>query len=108
MQMKELKSKSNRASKTVLRPEQAAHIYSLKPVFDALEKIGMMSDAESQSKGRSVPLATMFNVSAKTIRDIWNRKTWTFATRHLWKQEKTIQRLGRESPQAHSQVINVM
>ena len=25
---------------------------------------------------------------AKTIRDIWNRKTWTFATRHLWVHEE--------------------
>jgi hypothetical protein len=31
-----------------------------------------------------------YKVSAKTIRDIWNRKTWTFATYRLWKGDEMI------------------
>jgi hypothetical protein len=29
----------------------------------------------------------MFDVSPKTIRDIWSRRTWKRATCHLWEEE---------------------
>jgi len=29
-------------------------------------------------------LSKQYGVSLKTIRDIWNHKSWAFATRHLW------------------------
>jgi hypothetical protein len=29
----------------------------------------------------------MFDVSPKTIRDVWNRRTWQRATCHLWEEE---------------------
>ena len=46
-----------------------------------------LQTAESRIKGQSVPVAGMFGVSPKTVRDIWNRRTWAYATHHLWTQE---------------------
>ena len=34
--------------------------------------------------GISARLAKRYGVSPKAIRDIWNRRTWTHETRHLW------------------------
>ena len=39
---------------------------------------------ESRTRGQSVQIAERFGVSAKTIRDIWSRRTWAYATAHLW------------------------
>ena len=46
-----------------------------------------LQTAESRIKGQSVPVAEIFGVSPKTVRDIWNRRTWAYATHHLWAQE---------------------
>jgi hypothetical protein len=35
-------------------------------------------------KGQSVPVSAMYGVTSRTIRDIWNRQSWAYATRHLW------------------------
>jgi hypothetical protein len=96
-----LKGNSCCRRKMVLKPEQAADIYALKPVFDVLKR-GASFNIACKVKGRSVPIGKMFNVSAKTIRDIWSRRTWTFATCHLWKGErKQIQ--GRARRQVATQ-----
>lgn len=39
-------------------------------------------------RGKSGPLASKYGVSPRTIRDIWNRKTWGYATEHLWSLEQ--------------------
>jgi hypothetical protein len=36
----------------------------------------------------AITLSKRFNVSPKTIRDIWNRATWVKATRHAWTVEE--------------------
>jgi hypothetical protein len=33
-------------------------------------------------------VAKKYKVSPKTIRDIWNRRTWTVETRHLWNSDE--------------------
>ena len=38
-------------------------------------------------KGQSAKLAKIYCVTAKTIRDIWNKRSWTNATCHLWGRE---------------------
>jgi len=38
--------------------------------------------------GKSSMVAEMYGVSPKTIRDIWNRKTWTQVTRPAWTAEE--------------------
>jgi hypothetical protein len=43
----------------------------------------------------------MFNVSPKTIRDIWNRRTWATETRHLWKDGET-QGIRKKYPKVKS------
>ncbi len=83
----------SRRRRMVLKPEQAVEIYALKPVFDGLAR-GSSSETESKAKGRSVPIGKKFNVSAKTIRAIWNRRTWRFVTRPLWKREGQHCRYG--------------
>ena len=40
-------------------------------------------------KGQSVPVAQRFGVSPKTVRDIWNRRTWAHTTVHLWQEEES-------------------
>uniref|UniRef100_A0A7S0M491 Uncharacterized protein n=1 Tax=Cryptomonas curvata TaxID=233186 RepID=A0A7S0M491_9CRYP len=39
---------------------------------------------ELAMKGQSAPLAKRYGVSPKTIRDIWNRRTWAYVTIQLW------------------------
>ena len=41
-------------------------------------------DERYRTKGRSSHVAKRFGVSAKTIRDIWNKRTWTNVTADLW------------------------
>jgi hypothetical protein len=38
----------------------------------------------SKIEDQSAHIGEQYDVSAKTIRDIWNHRTWTFAIRHLW------------------------
>lgn len=51
----------------------------------------------------SLDVADAFRISPKTVRDIWNRRTWVKQTRHLWQptdlkprmvQEMTLTRKG--------------
>jgi hypothetical protein len=35
-------------------------------------------------KGWSAEVGRWFDVNAKTVRDVWNRRTWAHATRPLW------------------------
>jgi hypothetical protein len=34
--------------------------------------------------GKTSAVAKKYNVSPKAVRDIWNRRTWTMETQHLW------------------------
>mmetsp|Transcript_7369 Transcript_7369/g.22515 ORF Transcript_7369/g.22515 Transcript_7369/m.22515 type:complete len:234 (+) Transcript_7369:82-783(+) len=55
-------------TRRILTAEQAVEIFKLKE---------FISDG---TKGASVPIARQYGVSPKTIRDIWNRRTWMDAT----------------------------
>ena len=61
----------------VLTACQAVEIYNQKP------KSAEQCDLPRFS-GLSVVIAEKYGVSPKTIRDIWNRRTWVFATKHLY------------------------
>ena len=41
-------------------------------------------------RGQSGPISRLFGVSSRTVRDIWNRQTWAYATKNLWTQEPEI------------------
>ena len=72
---------NSKKSKIVLTPQLAVEIYLHKLALEGLDSSKML-------KGRSVPVSKRYNVSAKTIRDIWNRKTWAFATEIVWKDKR--------------------
>ena len=67
---------SFRKRRIILTQWQAAEIYEMKP-----ESGPAVSHRRSASQSRLV--AERYGVSSKTVRDIWNKKTWIFATIHL-------------------------
>jgi hypothetical protein len=60
----------------ILTEKKAGEIYSLKPSPSFPE-----STKRGESQSRLV--AEKYGVSPKTVRDIWNRKTWIAATLHM-------------------------
>mmetsp|Transcript_34889 Transcript_34889/g.54535 ORF Transcript_34889/g.54535 Transcript_34889/m.54535 type:complete len:185 (+) Transcript_34889:79-633(+) len=58
---------------------QASVIFAMRP---PRKDDTMEFDASAGPKPTEV--GRMFGVSSKVVRDIWNRKTWARATRHLW------------------------
>ncbi len=74
--------------RVVLTPKLAKEIYKRKLVLLTQTGSEFNFNGLLALKGQSVPIAHVYNVSAKTIRDIWNRKTWKFATRELWCEEE--------------------
>jgi hypothetical protein len=73
--------------RVVLTPKLAREIYEQKlKILTRKDSPGCLR-RWSLLRGQSVSVATRYNVSAKTIRDIWNRKTWTFDTSCLWQYE---------------------
>ncbi len=72
-------------AKCILTADQAREIYRLK--FLASTSVSS-PDLVGQEISNSVLLAARYGVSSKTIRDIWNRKTWINATTELCNQEQ--------------------
>ncbi len=69
--------------RVLLNPALAAEIYAHKAAF--LSRLVFATCLRiPRLNGQSIQLGKRYNASAKTIRDIWNRRTWRFATRHLW------------------------
>jgi hypothetical protein len=68
-----------------LTKEKAVEIYATKLSFLKGSKLSL--SPQLALKGRSESASTKFGVSAKTIRDIWNRRTWQHATWPLWADE---------------------
>ena len=66
--------------RALLSAEQAIEIYKLRRCW------------KFDSNGRFISGATIiaknFNISPKTVRDIWNRRTWSYETRHLWDDDE--------------------
>ena len=68
-------------SRVLLTPGQAVEIF--------LYKLSVPTNRHSRphrsnKKDHSPYVARLYGVSAKTIRDIWNRRSWKTATCHLW------------------------
>jgi hypothetical protein len=49
------------------------------------EEVVANPNAKGTLKGKSIAISERFGVSAKAVRDIWNHRTWKYATSHLWK-----------------------
>ena len=70
---------------------QVLHIYMYKlQLLHASTFKACLQDVDSRLKGQSKWFAPMFGVSSKTVRDIWNRRTWTQTTGVLWAQEDVL------------------
>ena len=75
-------------SRVLLNKTLAIEIYQTKLTLAAPTSFeSCLKDSRIKMRGKSAKLSKIYGVSAKTIRDIWNRKTWANATNHLWDQE---------------------
>ncbi|EKX34973.1 hypothetical protein GUITHDRAFT_118814 [Guillardia theta CCMP2712] len=45
---------------------------------------------------KSADVASKYGTSAKTVRDIWSKRTWTGATEALWSAEEVLEHAKRE------------
>ena len=73
----------------MLSKDQAVEIYKLK--LSLQNQLGSACSPDSwrlYMRGKCVPVSKMYGVSPRTIRDIWNRSTWGFATIQLWVYEQ--------------------
>jgi hypothetical protein len=66
--------------RTVLSKEEAIEIYGHKKVLEGSKR----------TTRPSAELAQKYQVSAKTVRDIWNGKSWREATLHLRNQVEKL------------------
>lgn len=66
--------------RALLTNEIAERIYSQRPL--GCHRQRSLSSA-------SILVSRMFSISPKAIRDIWNRRTWIQATKHLWHEGET-------------------
>ena len=73
----------------VLNKETAIEIYQhkIRLMVPMSYKQCLQSWKES-IRGESSKLAKQYGVSPKTVRDVWNRKSWTEVTMSLWNLEK--------------------
>jgi hypothetical protein len=79
-----------RKNRIVLSPDLALEIYAHKINLQRPRGFELCVEGSRLLRGKSTFIARMYKVSAKTIRDIWNRKTWTFATCRLWHRDRSF------------------
>ena len=75
-----------------LTQKEAMEIYSHKlQLINPTSYKASIQSWKKNVRGESSKLAKIYGVSSKTIRDIWNRKSWSIATKGLWRQESIEQ-----------------
>ena len=77
----------------------ARDIYKYKLAFNAPQSSAASPKADNGIRGKSVSVAERFDVSPKTVRDIWSRRTWAYATYPLWSDEQNAGDRQLLSPQ---------
>lgn len=92
----------------ILTDDQAAEIYSLKSDYmrETSTFDSCFRSRAQKLKGKSSSVCKWYGVTSKTIRDIWNRRTWTKATHHLWQGEiftKQVSRTNARRPREITQ-----
>ena len=78
----------------MLNQIQVSEIYQAKIAFLSA-KISLQPFKQSQSlrsliRGHSTEIQQIskrFKITSRTVRDIWNRRTWACATKDLWPEE---------------------
>ena len=48
---------------------------------------------QTKTRNDAARLGEKFGVTAKAVRDVWRRRTWTHATRHLWSSQEMREHL---------------
>jgi hypothetical protein len=76
----------------MLTEQQVVEIYMVKIALRAQNLQQNQFNAPDASKtlmikGQSIHVSVIYGVTSRTIRDIWNRQSWAYATRHLWHLE---------------------
>ena len=76
----------------MLSEKDVVEIYMTKLVLQAQsrEADAPVTNKMQAMKGQSVGVSVMYGVTSRTIRDIWNRQSWAYATRHLWHLEPQL------------------
>jgi hypothetical protein len=86
----------------MLNEQQVLEIYMVKLALQGQSRDdGPDSNKMQLIKGQSVRVSTMYGVTSRTIRDIWNRQSWAYATKHLWHLEP---QLGDQNMTGHAGV----
>jgi hypothetical protein len=69
----------------MLNEQQVVAIYMAKQALQAQSRDDVPETNKAQViKGQSARVAVMYGVTPRAIRDIWNRQSWAYATKHLW------------------------
>jgi hypothetical protein len=75
----------------MLGEQQVIAIYKAKLALQTQSRDNVQEMNKVQLiKGQSVRFAVMYGVTPRTIRDIWNRQSWAYATKHLWSLEPQL------------------
>ena len=75
----------------MLQEQQVVEIYMAKLALQAQRRDDASDTNKIQGiKGHSIRVSSMYGVTPRTIRDIWNRQSWAYATRHLWHLEPQL------------------
>ena len=75
-QQDQAKKQANSRSRTLLTKEQVIEIFEHKTTLPSADRL----------TAPSIDLARKYHVSSKTIRDIWNGRSWNGITRNILKQ----------------------
>ena len=78
----------------VLTPQQVIDIFLYKITTPAKSHATVRP---KQGNDCSILIGKIYNVSAKTIRDIWNRRSWRRETFHLWHLMKRYHNMHDQS-----------
>jgi hypothetical protein len=81
----------------MLDEQQAVDIYMAKLAMREQDRDDASSTNKTQgTRSKSVTVSVLYGVTDRTIRDIWNRQSWAYATSHLWHLEPQLG-VGEES-----------
>ena len=90
----EIKNVTLLRGKIMLTEENVLEIYRAKIALQSqlleIHHTEGSSVMKNLLRGKSSQFSGRYGVSARTIRDIWNCRTWSYATKILWREETTF------------------
>ena len=99
-------SKSRKRFGMVLSKIEALEIYKCKLQLCAPRSFReSLESGHPKLSGHSVRVASRFGVSPKTVRDIWNRRTWVHVTEDLWHYESPATDTSSRYVQVYSFIL---